>query len=159
MPIFGSSSRSRTTTNTEENITNTTDNRVVQGDGDIGGNINVNFSGTEATLNNNAGSRNPNASTNNVPTSGNSVSITTSDFGALDTAEEIAEQALGNARYALDSATASANSATQRVSQNALEVLDAAQNFVQSDSVELAKIAAVTVALIALAYFVWGDKK
>ena len=88
-----SSSATSSTNTTKDTTINNVDNRVAEGDGSIGGNINVNFSdlqtGSGSTLGGGGGDITAN--------------ITTGDFGALDTAKNIAEDAFNFSNSALGS--------------------------------------------------------
>ena len=112
---MGSKSSTASTNTTQDFTTNNVDNRA-SGGGDIGGNINVNLAGIDTDGGGGLGIGGAGAGIN--------TNITTSDFGALDAAKDISEDAFNfsssavaqlgaTASNAIDKATEIAQSATQ----------------------------------------------
>jgi hypothetical protein len=94
--LFSSKSSSKTSSQVDETNTNNVDNRVTDGEGNnIGGNVSI-------TAGDNL----------------SEVSITSTDFGALDTAQAISMKAFETSQ----SAFASSQSAIQNIAGNALDV-------------------------------------
>ncbi len=98
---MGSRSSTSSTNTTQDFTTNNVDNRVAQGDGLIGGNINLNAH--DSTVGN--------------------VNITTTDLGALDAASKLAERSLGTSEVLIDSALDVAAKAAEDDSSETLKYL------------------------------------
>jgi len=142
-----SSSKTSSTNTTKETNINNVDNRINEGDGSIGGNVNLSLSDTSAS-----------GDINNY--------VTTTDFGAIDTAENIAElsltessksifEALGVTKEITSSAIESNNSTVEKfgdsidalgsVAKNALGVASEATRDETAKSLRYAMFAAAAI--------------
>jgi len=134
----GSKSRSSTSSvnTTQDFTTNNVDNRVSEGD--IGGNINLTLSdissGDSGALGHGGGVN---------------TTITTSDFGALDTASELNDRALEFA----ESASASAISSNASAVKDAINV---AQSATQDEAARTQQLIILAVAGIGIAFALRG---
>ena len=158
---MGSKSSSKTSsTNTTKDLTTTNaDSRVAEGDGDIGGNINVNFSDISTTRQGgNALDLTGIGGGNGDPQgSGNIISnITTSDFGALDTASEIAENAFSFSQGTvtqLGNTVASTVATLREVAEDAVGVAESAA---RDESARTTQLAIVAAGLVGVFFILRG---
>jgi len=126
----GSKSKSRTSSSTKEITTNTVDNRIAEGDGDIGGNLNVNLSDS----------------------GGASLNITTSDFGALDAASEISESAFTFAGDAVGQLGATTSSAFDSVEETAEKAVRVAENAARDESARTLQFVVIGTVIVVTAF-------
>ena len=149
---MGSRSSTASTNSTSETTTNNVDNRVAEGDASIGGNINLNFSdiSTDQGAALGAGIGGGGAASGMPGGSVNTV-ITTSDFGALDAASELADRAFSfsdNAVQQLGAVTSSAVSTASESAKNAVE------NITRDESARTTQIMIVAATVVGVALFI-----
>lgn len=130
-----SSSKTSSVNTTKDTTINNVDNRVAEGDSSIGGNINVNFSdlstGDGSTLGGGGG--------------GITANITTSDFGALDTAGDISESAFSFSQNAVSGAVGA-------LRETAKDAVDVAKSAAQDESARTMQFAILGVAIIGVTF-------
>ena len=158
---MGSKSRSSASSvnTTKDTVVNNVDNRVAEGDASIGGNINVNLSdiftptSSHKSKNKNGGLGGSGGNDEGAA-GGVSVDISTSDFGALDTASQISDKAF-------EFAGTTASSLNSTVTQAVDKVGKIAQEATQDESARTQQLLIVGVSLvgIALAYFTFSRRK
>lgn len=143
-----SSSATSSTNITKDTTTNNVDNRVAEGDAKIGGNINLNLSDITTS----AGSEGAGNG------GGVNVGITTSDFGALDTASQISDSAFefagSSARQLSESVGASLSTAKDAVSK----AVNVAQSVAQDEGARTQQILIVGAVVVGVAA-VWFSTK
>jgi hypothetical protein len=123
MGLFSSSSSSETKNIVDEVNTNNVDNRVTDGDGNIGGNISVTAGDNLSDL-----------------------SIVTTDFGALDTAEGIANKAFDLSQNAFTSS----QSAIKKISADAIDVARDITTDNTAKTIQYGIIAAAFIGAVAI---------
>lgn len=136
---MGSKSRSSTSSTniTKDSTVNNVDNRVAEGDARIGGNINVNTSDVAGASN---------------------LTITTSDFGALDTASEISDNAFEFAGSSADRASESVAASLSTVRDAVSKAVGVAQSATQDEAARTQQflILGGVVIAVAVAYFTFS---
>jgi len=138
--LLSSKSSSSTSNYSDEKNYNTLDNRVIDADtANVGGNVSIN-----------AG----------AGVSG--VTVTTTDFGAIDTAGDIAEQSFSfsgsTVTSALDSVNKTVSGALSSVSSSASQAISAAKDATQGEGAKTIQIAIAGAAIVA-AVFIFRAKK
>jgi hypothetical protein len=109
MGLFGGGNAKTTnTTVTRESTVNNVDNRLSEGDGSIGGNVNLNLS--ELNLQGGGGGDTPADGGGNLD-----IGITTTDYGALDAASELADKSIAGISQAQSAVSAASTSAIEAV--------------------------------------------
>lgn len=156
---MGSRSSTASTNTTQDFTTNNVDNRVAEGDASIGGNINVNLADIStdqgAALGAGIGGSGGGAASGLPGGSVNTV-ITTSDFGALDAASELADRAFSfsdNAVSQLGAVTSSAVSSASESAKNAVA------NVTRDEGARTTQIMIAAGAIVAVALFMSMRKK
>lgn len=140
---MGSKSRSSTasTNITKDTTINNVDNRVAEGDASIGGNINVNFSDLK---------------TGNGASVGNGgdivANISTSDFGALDAASDIADDAFEFSNQTLSQAGSTVSGAVSALRQTARDAVDVAESAARDESARTMQFVVLGVIVVGVAF-------
>lgn len=151
---MGSRSSTASTNSTSETTTNNVDNRVAEGDASIGGNINLNFSDIStdqgAALGAGIGGSGGGAASGMPGGSVNTI-ITTSDFGALDAASELADSAFEFSNSAVAQLGAVTSSAVSTASESAK---NAVENITRDESARTTQIMIVAAAVVGVALFI-----
>jgi len=135
----GSKSKTSSTNITKDFTTSNVDNRIAEGD--IGGNINL----TISDINANAG----NTAAGSGGGGGVYTNITTSDFGALDAASELADRAFSFSENAAASLSASSTSAINKA-------IGVAQSATQDEGARTQQLIIIAVAGVGLAFVMRG---
>jgi hypothetical protein len=147
MGLFGGGNAStQNTTNTRESTVNNVDNRLAEGDGSIGGNVNLNLS--ELNLTGGSGDSAGADGGGNLD-----VNISTTDFGALDAASHIADASIAGisqAQSSISSASTSAINAVKSIADNTTRDQGAATS-------RLLVVGAVVLGL-GVAFIMWRKK-
>jgi hypothetical protein len=138
----GSKSSTSSTNTTQDFVTNNVDNRV--SDGDIGGNINVNLSdistNQESGLSAGVGSVN--------------LAITTSDFGALDAASEISDNAFAFSSQAANQLGAVTASAIDKANKFGDAALGLASEATRDEAARTTQLLIIAGALVVGAFVI-----
>ena len=149
---MGSRSRSSTssTNTTQDFTTNNVDNRVSEGD--IGGNINVNLSDITTTQDSGFAA---NAGGGGAGTPGGvNLAITTSDFGALDAASEISDNAFAFSSQAANQLGAVTASAIDKANRFGNESLKLASEATRDEAARTTQLLIIAGALVVGAFVI-----
>lgn len=135
-----SSSSTSSVNTTKDTTINNVDNRVAEGDASIGGNINVNFSDiqTEGAALGGGG--------------GVVANISTSDFGALDTASDIADNAFNFSNQALAQLGSSVSGAVGALRQTAGDAVEVAEAASRDESARTMQFVVLGVIVVGTAF-------
>lgn len=152
---MGSRSSTASTNTTQDFTTNNVDNRVAEGDASIGGNINVNLADIStdqgAALGAGIGGGSGGGAASGLPGGSVNTVITTSDFGALDAASDLADRAFSfsdNAVQQLGAVTSSAVSSASESAKNAVA------NVTRDEGARTTQIMIAAAAIVAVALFI-----
>lgn len=126
MALFGGS-KSRSSTSSTEIANNTADNRVVESANNVAGNVTLSNAGRGA-----AGTFN----------------VTTTDFGALDIAEDIAQSSLVQVQNSVEAVQTIAGDAGTRINDALKKVADFATSATGSDQNKTIQILIIAAAVV-----------
>lgn len=129
---MGSKSSTASTNVTKDTTTSNVDYRATDGEGSIGGNVNLNLSDSDIS---------------------GAVAITTTDFGALDAASDLSDMALASVDRSVEAIVDSNAESTDALRKTADAALDVAEKAQQADSAQTLNILIIgaTVAVVAWA--------
>jgi hypothetical protein len=146
----GSKSRTQSSNTTKDFTTNNVDNRV--GEGDIGGNINLTISDITATAGDTLAGAGGGGGVNTT--------ITTSDFGALDTASDLADRAFQFSENAASAFSESSKSSIEKAIESSASTvgraLGIAEGATQDESARTQQLVIIAVAGVGLAFVLRG---
>ena len=149
---MGSRSSTSSSNSTQDFTTNNVDNRVSEGD--IGGNINLTLSDISTGSGGGGGLLSADAVAGVGGNEGVNVEITTSDFGALDTASELSDRAFQFA----ESATSNAISSNAQSVKDAINVAQSATQDEAARTQQFLILGGVVVA-VAVAFLTLRGRK
>ncbi len=139
--------KSKNTTNVRETNVDNSDNRLVEADRAIvGGNINI----TQGDNNSRGGLGGD---------GGGNISITTTDFGALDTASNIADGAFELSNNSLNRVGESVSSAVGALRNVAKDAVDVAKSASQDESARTMQFVILGLTVAGVAFFFRGPIK
>ena len=143
--------KSKTNTTVQETSTNNVDNRAAQGENvNFGGNVSINAGvGQGSSFGGQGGSAALGAAGSGGDTS---ISVTTTDFGALDTAREISESAFSFASQS----SASSLATVEEVAKDAVEVAESAA---RDEAARTTQMAIIGVAIVGVVFALRGTFK
>ena len=147
---MGSKSSTSSTNTTQDFVTNNVDNRV--SDGDIGGNINVNLS--DISTNQESGLSAGVGSGATPAGGGVNLAITTSDFGALDAASEISDNAFAFSSQAANQLGAVTASAIDKANKFGDAALGLASEATRDEAARTTQLLIIAGALVVGAFVI-----